>query len=117
MPELEALACDRNPIINPPQSVVRRGLADIKKFFQDGYTHGMRPNTDLKVLVLGLSEAGKTSLINGLTEATSRLMRRGDRTVGIETRSYSFPRQDRPEVNLLIHDFAGQQEQAILQTT
>ena len=70
----------------------------------------MRPNTDLKVLVLGLSEAGKTSLINGLTEATARLMRRGDRTVGIETRTHSFPRPDKPEVNLLIHDFAGQQE-------
>ena len=37
MPALESLACDRNPIINPPQSVVRRGLAEIKKFFQDGY--------------------------------------------------------------------------------
>ena len=92
--QLEQFTCSSNPIIYPPQSVVSQGLPAIRQFFMDGRRFGKRKNTDMKVLVLGLSEAGKTSLINGLVEPQSRLMRRGDRTVGIEQRSWSFSRPD-----------------------
>ena len=47
-----------------------------------------------KVLVVGLSEAGKTSLINAVLTGNSHLVRRGDRTVGIEQKTWSFPRLD-----------------------
>ena len=92
--QLEQFTCASNPIIYPPQSVVGQGLPAIRQFFMDGRRFGKRKNTDMKVLMLGLSEAGKTSLINGLVEPQSRLMRRGDRTVGIEQRSWSFSRPD-----------------------
>lgn len=92
--DLVDFQCSRNPITYPPKSIVVRGLRAIQDFFKDGRTRGTRANTDLKVLVLGLSEAGKTSLINGILDGHSRLMRRGDRTVGIEQRTWSFPRED-----------------------
>lgn len=91
---LEDFTCKANPIVYPPQSVVSGGLGAIQGFFKDARKRGTSANTDLKVLVLGLSEAGKTSLINGILDGNSRLQRRGDRTVGIEQRSWSFPRDD-----------------------
>ena len=39
--------------------------------------HGTECNTDLKVLCVGLSEAGKTSLINGVIMGSSHLVRQG----------------------------------------
>ena len=95
-------------------------------------------NSDLKVLVVGLSEAGKTSLIKSIVRNDAFLVRQGDRTVGIEQNKYSFLRTPEPAkpvlvggsspttavagaepepedvppktVNLLLFDFAGQQE-------
>ena len=49
-------------------------------------------NSDLKVLVVGLSEAGKTSLIKSIVQDEAVLVRQGDRTVGIEQNRYSFSR-------------------------
>merc|ERR1719148_370896 len=67
---------------------------------------------DLRVLVLGLSEAGKTSLINGMINpAATALTRVGDRTVGIEKRTWAMHREENQHpVNLLTYDFAGQEE-------
>ena len=73
---------------------------------------GTETNVDLRVLVLGLSEAGKTSLINGLIDPdTVALTRVGDRTVGIEKRTWIMERSEHKQpVNLLTYDFAGQEE-------
>ena len=67
--ELEALKtfdCDKNPITNPPHEIWRKGLAAILAFFRDGLRSGTAENRTLKVVVLGRSEAGKTSLLNVL---------------------------------------------------
>jgi len=47
--------------------------------------HGTECNTDLKVLCVGLSEAGKTSLINGIIMGSSHVVRQG------ETASHALP--------------------------
>lgn len=114
MPALESVDVATNPILYPPQAVTSNGWAAIKSFFEGVLKHGAVKNTDLKVLVVGLSEAGKTSLINGITSGHSALVRQGDRTVGIEQKKWSFPRNNdgdsSQDVNLLLYDFAGQQE-------
>ena len=66
MDALNELECDRNPIITPPASVLKGGLATIVQFFKDGAASGTLVNREVKVMVLGLSEAGKTSLIKAL---------------------------------------------------
>jgi len=103
-------SCNQNPITKPPTAVWSRGIADIRNFFKD-MEGGTEVNLDLRVLVLGLSEAGKTSLINGLIDpVTTALTRAGDRTVGIEKRTWVMERSEKEPVNLLTYDFAGQEE-------
>ena len=51
---------------------------------------GTVENREVKVPVVGRSEVGKTSLINAMTEGESRLVRVGDRTVGVEQRMYEI---------------------------
>jgi len=103
--------CFLNPITKPPSAVWASGIVNIRKFFKD-MEGGKEVNADLRVLVLGLSEAGKTSLINGLIDPnTTALTRVGDRTVGIEKRTWIMERSERNlPVNLLTYDFAGQEE-------
>ena len=94
LPKLDEFSCHGNRITYPPQSVIVRGLDAIKSFFLGIREHGRSTNTDMKVLVVGLSEAGKTSLINAVLTGNSHLVRRGDRTVGIEQKTWSFSRLD-----------------------
>jgi len=104
--------CSNNPIAKPPSAVWSRGIAGVRNFFRDIRESGTEINVDLRVLVLGLSEAGKTSLINGMInpDATA-LTRVGDRTVGIEKRTWVMNRREHEEpINMLTYDFAGQEE-------
>ena len=96
LPRMGVLKCLANPLIEPPKAVCRGGWAAVKSYFDDIATHGHVQNSDLKVLVVGLSEAGKTSLIKSIVRNDAFLVRQGDRTVGIEQNRYSFLRT--PEV-------------------
>jgi GTPase SAR1 family protein len=87
-----------NPIVNPPPEIwmpriheegegehtTRRVLGFLKELEQ-----GSVENWELKLPVVGLSEVGKTSLINAIVESKSRLVRVGDRTVGVEQRVWN----------------------------
>jgi len=109
--EIEKFSCHHNPITKPPTSVWSRGISNVRNFFKDMRESGIEKNVDLRVLVLGLSEAGKTSLINGLIQQDVRALTRvGDRTVGIEQRTWVMDRSETYPANLLIYDFAGQEE-------
>jgi len=106
------IECSQNPITTPPSAVWSMGIVSIRNFFRDMRESGTEINVDLRVLVLGLSEAGKTSLINGMVNPdTTALTRVGDRTVGIEKRTWVMERNEiQQPVNLLTYDFAGQEE-------
>jgi hypothetical protein len=118
--KLRSLTCFGNPISQPPIEVVRdtqqdgtSNLERIMGYFKAVVSSGTVENLNLKVMVLGRSEAGKTSLINAMVERVSRLTRIGDRTVGIEQRDWTVPlkeRKRRKNVVLKIFDFAGQDE-------
>jgi len=110
--QINEFDCKKNPITTPPSAVWSRGIVSVRNFFRDMRESGIEINIDLRVLVLGLSEAGKTSLINGLINpCTTALTRVGDRTVGIEKRTWAMQRnEEQRPVNLLTYDFAGQEE-------
>jgi len=120
--QISTFNCSHNPITKPISSVWSRGITEVRSYFRDMRESGMEINVDLRVLVLGLSEAGKTSLINGLINPDARALTRvGDRTVGIEKRTWTMERdvsearametdESERSVNLLTYDFAGQEE-------
>lgn len=106
-------SCSRNPISKPPSAVWARGITPIREYFRQIRDSGEELNTNLQVLVLGLSEAGKTSLINGIIDPdVDPLTRIGDRTIGIEKRIWTVDRsnENKDPANFLIYDFAGQEE-------
>ena len=93
--KVQIFSCYCNPITKPPSAVWSRGIASVRKLFNDVKKSGTKTNVDFRVLVLGLSEAGKTSLINGLIDPdTVALTRVGDRTVGIEKRTWIMERSE-----------------------
>jgi ribosome biogenesis GTPase A len=112
---LRVLWCDENPISSPPLEVVQgeNGKSDLKKlmgYFKAAVSSGTIENLSLKVMVLGRSEVGKTSLVNAMVERVSRLTRVGDRTVGIEQRNWTVLLQNGKRLVLKVLDFAGQDE-------
>ena len=87
--KLQSLELDpSDKITSPPKAVWWSGrgvnLQGIQAFLKAGATSGTIENTQVKMLVLGRSEAGKTSMINALLAGSSQLTRVGDRTVGID---------------------------------
>ena len=86
---LKTLKLDEgDKISSPPMAVWWKdgavNLEGIFDFLKAGATSGTVENTQVKMLVLGRSEAGKTSMINALVAGSSQLTRVGDRTVGID---------------------------------
>jgi len=115
--KLKTLICYDNPIAQPPKEIFQNApgskrcdLNKVMGYFDAVLSSGTVENLNLKVMVLGRSEAGKTSLINAMVERVSRLTRTGDRTVGIEQRAWTFPLSDNKNLIMKILDFAGQDE-------
>ena len=96
------------PMKNPPQEVCEKGLEAIKSFLRDSL-QGTTPNMQVKVLLLGLGEAGKTSFANAIVEGRARPMGKEARTEGIEQRSMEVSTA-MGKAQLLIYDFAGQKD-------
>jgi GTPase SAR1 family protein len=97
-----------SPMKNPPQEVCSKGLEAIKSFLRDSL-QGTTPNMQVKVLLLGLGEAGKTSFANAIVEGRARPMGKEARTEGIEQRSMEVSTA-MGKAQLLIYDFAGQKD-------
>ena len=95
---LEELELDeKDAITSPPKEVWTQGLGATMDFLRAGAETGFAENLQLKVLVLGRSEVGKTSMIHGLVDGSARLTRVGDRTVGIDAHTLSVPLEEEEE--------------------
>ena len=103
LPALTELNINHNPITSPPQEVISRGLESIQGYFK-AFRLGTARHQELKVVVLGAAEAGKTSLLRGARGGTRTQPH--ERTELLDVQQWS-PHQIKP-VKLRCVDIGGQ---------
>ena len=111
VPDLKLLLGD-NPMTLPPQDICDCGLHAIIQYFMEIKTD-MRIYQGIKVLVLGASDQGKSSLVQSMLDQQSRLTEH-ERTLGVDVYDHSIDleKSDNPlgkHLNLSIWDFSGNQ--------
>lgn len=92
---------------NPPPAVLEGGLARIISHYEAIERSGSTQLHRLKVVFIGASGAGKTSLMRGLREGGPRLTDEADRTVGVDIGRPWKPDATQP-LELVLWDFGGQ---------
>ena len=90
----------------PPPEVVSQGWTAVLQFLRAGPTV---PVHELRLMLIGDGEAGKTSLQQALKAPSHRAHRIGkeQRTVGIDISELQFACADAPTVKCQVCDFAG----------
>lgn len=106
---------DNNPWTEPPADVVGLGMAYAAKYLKDLEDYGRTLSNRLKVVLVGLANAGKTSIAIRLERHAERLPTPDERTVGVEIRDIQLgPAQGSEEsgvnadLDVKLWDFAGQ---------
>lgn len=94
-----------NPLSRPPQTVMAMGVEQAISWWDDIGRFGEGTSNKLKMVLVGLAEAGKTTLVRNITgRPTPKTL---DRTVGIEITEGWKPLDGCP-LEISIWDFAGQ---------
>jgi internalin A len=114
---LKRLVLENNPITNVPPEIIRQGWG--KTIWDDGNPQAIfsylknkakRPLNELKVLLVGEGDVGKTSLLKRLLHNT---FNSGEpKTPGINLEKWQLPQK--PDIRLNLWDFGGQK---VMQTT
>ncbi|WP_262382335.1 leucine-rich repeat domain-containing protein, partial [Microcystis aeruginosa] len=114
---LKRLVLENNPITNVPPEIIRQGWGET--IWDDGNPQAIfsylknkakRPLNELKVLLVGEGDVGKTSLLKRLLHNT---FNSGEpKTPGINIEKWPLPQK--PDIRLNIWDFGGQK---VMQTT
>ena len=105
-----------NPWKEPPGDVVGQGLDAVIRYWQDAERYGRGFSNRLKVVLVGLGSAGKTSLAIRLEGGDcDSLPGEEERTVGVEIRDIhikpspvSHPQHSGEDLAVKLWDFAGQ---------
>jgi internalin A len=115
---LKRLVLKNNPITNVPLEIIRQGWG--KTTWEDGnpqaifsylkYKGKKRPLNELKVLLVGEGDVGKTSLLKRLRHNTFNSEE--PKTPGINIEKWQLPQK--PDIRLNLWDFGGQK---VMQTT
>ena len=110
---LSRLVLSENPIRNIPPEILRKGWGEHS--WKDGEPQlifdyltafGKRPLNELKILLVGEGDVGKTSLLNRLVKGTFNP--REAKTPGINiVKGWNLPQGD-PNIKLNVWDFGGQ---------
>ena len=106
----------RNPWKEPPSDVVGQGLDAVIRYWKDTESYGRRFSNRMKVVLVGLGSAGKTSLAIRLEGRDGdSLPGEDERTVGVEIRDIhlkpspvSHPQHSGQDLAVKLWDFAGQ---------
>ncbi|MBE9092012.1 leucine-rich repeat domain-containing protein [Microcystis aeruginosa LEGE 11464] len=114
---LKRLVLENNPITNVPPEIIRQGWGE--EIWDDGNPQAIfnylknkakRPLNELKVLLVGEGDVGKTSLLKRLLHNT---FNSGEpKTPGINIEKWPLPQK--PDIRLNLWDFGGQK---VMQTT
>lgn len=87
----------------PPPEIVRRGFRSVMAYMKRLTTGSVICNRT-KLMLVGLGEAGKTSLVNSLIEKSNH-MGRPDITDGISIRDWAIKLPDQSDLTYSIWDF------------
>ncbi|MCD9187728.1 MAG: leucine-rich repeat domain-containing protein [Pyrinomonadaceae bacterium] len=117
---LKDLSLSGNPIKNPPFAIAIQGIEAIRKYFEDNTRQKYEPVYETKVLIVGETETGKTTLFNKLLNPkylpSTATKAKKKSTVGINIKTWEFPytndSQETMKANLW--DFGGQEIQYTL---
>lgn len=111
---LEELVCLHLPELkSPPREILHRGLGAIRNYFEARqYSKGVEYLYEAKMVVVGRGFAGKTSLVNRLTDPNFRLRKVLPSTEGIEIAEWDLPmRLDHSDhFRFNVWDFGGQEK-------
>ena len=115
--KLENVYLLNNPIENPPPAIVEQGIEAIRKYFEDNAGQKYEPVYETKVLIVGETETGKTTLFNKLLDPkylpSTANNKQKKSTVGVNIKTWEFPytnnSQETMKANLW--DFGGQEIQ------
>ena len=99
----------QNNILEKPPQVICDDPDAILNYFESIAKFGVAHSKRLRVLVIGNSGAGKTSLVNRLLLGKKRLTEEDERTEGVEIRKW-YPDPANEDLELEIWDFGGHME-------
>lgn len=105
---LETFVIHNNPIINPPYQIARQGIRQINSYFQEVDLHGQDKLYEAKLILLGPSNAGKTTLAKKIINPNYKL-KFEDSTRGVDIYSWNFQFGDNQLFRANIWDFGGQE--------
>ncbi|CAN0001211.1 unnamed protein product, partial [Ectocarpus fasciculatus] len=95
---------NENPWSRPPSTVLESGFESALGWWEDVKRFGEGKSNKLKMVLVGLAEAGKTTIVRHFTKKS--VPKQSDRTVGIEITNWR-PSDDVP-LQISVWDFAGQ---------
>ncbi len=97
-----------NPLVLPPMDIVELGRDSVFRFFSEA----LEARYEAKLLIVGEPEAGKTSLMNKMIDATYEIPHDEGSTIGIQVMKWYFDDFSLPKpVSVNIWDFGGQEMQ------
>jgi hypothetical protein len=110
---------DSNAMVFPPPEVCARGWSAVKSFLSE-CLHGTTPCYRLKIMLIGNTGEGKTSLVRAMRHFSSNPSSTGcedlpgagavDRTFGVEMSDVVFPSRHASDgLHCSVWDFAGQE--------
>lgn len=118
--KLKYLNLSYNPIKNPPRAIVNQGVEAIRKYFAENEGQKREYVYETKVLIVGETETGKTTLFNKLlipnylpSTATGE-QRKSTVGVNIKTWEFQYTKDKRKTIKANLWDFGGQEIQYTL---
>lgn len=109
-----------NPIENPPPAIANQGIEAIRKYFEDNKRQKYEYVYETKVLIVGETETGKTTLFNKLLDPkylpSIATEEQKDSTVGVNIKTWEFPYTNdlQKTIKANLWDFGGQEIQYTL---
>lgn len=114
MRNLEWLNIEDNPLTFPAEEMIKQGQEATLTFLKSFLTQGERDVYEVKMLIVGEGETGKTTLWKKLQDPSYMPDGKEDSTVGIGIKEgWSFSHVDQPDITFFVNlwDFGGQEIQ------
>ena len=107
---LKTFSADRNPLQEPPMEVYNRGPGALKRYVRDARRRGVEELRTARIMLLGDSMHGKTSLCRSLPEgAPCSRVQREERTHALEIHDWVIAKPGAKALTIKLWDFAGHQ--------